>query len=242
MTWASVPPRPSSPRRRPQRGRPAAPWGLTARRRAAWFRVDPQAPDAPCPPEIPGRPAGQLEGGEGVVPDGDQLPVAGGDDRKLPALHFLRPGLLGFTGLGHAAWKSFSPACRSPRSASQSLRVRAGHVRRRPGLPAWGHLWRLAGAVIFGGPRPAQPLHLGANRLQVCGGEPAGSVTIDTVCFWVGAGLPPLRALPPRPRRQVPAAAYIALRLQNLILGQAVRRLASGNLPGNPLARGRGRA
>ena len=30
------------------------------------------------------------------MPDGDQLPVAGVDVRKLPA-----PGFLGFTGLGH---------------------------------------------------------------------------------------------------------------------------------------------
>jgi hypothetical protein len=35
------------------------------------------------------------------VPDGDQLSVAGVDDRKLPALGFLCLGFLGFTALGN---------------------------------------------------------------------------------------------------------------------------------------------
>jgi hypothetical protein len=35
------------------------------------------------------------------VPDGDHLPVAGVDDRKLPARGFLCPGFVGFAGLGH---------------------------------------------------------------------------------------------------------------------------------------------
>jgi hypothetical protein len=37
------------------------------------------------------------------VPDGDQLPVAGVDDRKLPTLGFVCLGFVGFTGLGHHA-------------------------------------------------------------------------------------------------------------------------------------------
>jgi hypothetical protein len=36
-----------------------------------------------------------------VVLDSDQLPVAGVDNRKLPAPGLLRLGCVGFTGLGH---------------------------------------------------------------------------------------------------------------------------------------------
>jgi hypothetical protein len=35
------------------------------------------------------------------VPDGDQLRVAGVEDRKPPARDFLGPGFLGYMGLGH---------------------------------------------------------------------------------------------------------------------------------------------
>ena len=92
------------------------------------------------------------------MPDGDQLPVAGVDDRKLPAPGFLSLGYLRLTGLGH----DLLP--RRLEIVFAGVQVAAVHVVEPSGAcgarppPAWftclGPPLALAGAVIFGGPRP----------------------------------------------------------------------------------------